>query len=329
MVADLKTIQPNDLDCEPSDWNYCKREVEAYQSGWLDDLPAGLAAPACYGVIEHPDGTCWIWLEDLKDTIGANWPLEHYGIVARHVGQFNGAYLCGKPLPDWPWLSSGWLRGYIAQSAPWIGPLREMLDHSQDYPLLRLWFPGDAGDQFFTLWEDRGLFFEALDHLPQTLCHLDLFRRNLFAGKTADGEDQTVAIDWAYAGRGAIGEELVPLVQASIGFFEVDLAQAPAFEEIVLDGYLAGLGDAGWRGDPRQVQLGYTAGSIRYRLCEIWRGLEIIQDKALQGGIEQMIGCPIDEVFDGWSQVGLFGDSRTYQARELMGVLELVPAAAS
>ena len=63
----LKTIQPNDLDCEPSAWNYCKREADAYQSGWLGDLPGGLAAPACYGVVEHLDGGVWVWLEEVVD----------------------------------------------------------------------------------------------------------------------------------------------------------------------------------------------------------------------------------------------------------------------
>jgi len=324
----LKTIQPNDLDCEPSTWNYCKREVDAYQSRWLDDLPGGLTAPRNFGVIEHPDGTCWIWLEDLTDAIGEQWPLEHYGIVARHVGQFNGAYLCGKPLPDWPWLSSGWLRSYIAQSAPWIEPLRQMLDHPQDHPLVRHWFPGDAGDKFFALWEDRSLFFDVLDSLPQTLCHLDVFRRNLFAGKTADGEDQTIALDWAYTGRGAIGEELVPLVQASIGFHEVDLDQAQAFEEIVFEGYLAGLGDAGWQGDPRLVRLGYTAASTRYRLNAVWRGMAIIQDETQQEWLAQLVGCPVEQAFDYWGQLGQLSASRTDQARELMAVLDLSNSAA-
>jgi hypothetical protein len=33
--------------------------------------------------------------------------------------------------------------------------------------------------------------------LPDTICHFDVFHRNLFARKTADGDDKTVMIDWA------------------------------------------------------------------------------------------------------------------------------------
>jgi hypothetical protein len=284
----------------------------------LDDLPGGLAAPRSFGVVEHSDGTCWMWLEDVTDEIGAHWPVEHYGVVARHAGQFNGTYLVDRPLPSWPWLSSGWLRAYIALSAPAMPLIRDSLDH----PLVRRAWPGDASKRLFRLWKERDLFLDALDRLPQTLCHLDLFRRNLFARKTADGDDwQTVAVDWAYAGRGAIGEELVPLVLASVAFREVNLAQAQALEDIVYEGYLEGLRDAGWRGDPRQVRLGYTAASLRYRYAELERVMAHILDESQHAWVEQVFGCPIEEVQDHWAQVGSLIDGLTDEARELMDVL--------
>jgi hypothetical protein len=51
-----------------------------------------------------------MWLEEVLEQIGQQWPLEQYGVVARHLGQFNGAYLVDGLLPNWPWLSLGWLR---------------------------------------------------------------------------------------------------------------------------------------------------------------------------------------------------------------------------
>ena len=314
----LKTLCPAADNTNVSGRNYYMREADAYQSRWLDDLPDGLAAPRSFGVTEHPDGTCWIWLEDVTDEIGPHWPLEHHGVVARHAGQFNGAYLVDRPLPSWPWQSSGWLREYVAESAPTIPLIRKSLDH----PLLRRGWPGDASDRLFRLWEERDLFLDALDRLPQTLCHLDLFRRNLFARKTADSDDyQTVALDWAYAGRGAIGEELVPLVLASVAFLEVDLGQAQVLEEIVFEGYLEGLCDAGWQGDPRQVRLGYTAASMRYRCGELDRAITLILDKTQHAWIEQVFGCSMEEVMDHWAQVGRVCDRLIDEARELMDVL--------
>jgi hypothetical protein len=313
----LKTLCPEGDNTHISAWNYYKREADAYQSGWLDDLPGGLAAPRCFGVVDHPGGTCWIWLEDVGEEIGWQWPLEQYGVAARHAGQFNGAYLVDRPLPSWSWLSSGWLRQYVAQSAPAIPLIRDSLDH----PLVRRAWPGDASERFFRLWEERDLFLDALDRLPQTLCHLDLFRRNLFARKTADGDDQTVVIDWAFAGRGAIGAELVPLVLASVAFNEVDFVQAQALEEIVFEGYLEGLRAAGWRGNPQQVRLGYTAASIRFRFAELNRAMDMILDESQHPFMEQVFGRSIEEIEDHWAQVGNLVDSLTDEARELMETL--------
>ena len=47
--------------------------------------------------------------------------------------------------------------------------------------------------------------YEALDALPQSICHQDLFPRNAFL-RVAGGAEQTVAIDWAFCGSAAIGE---------------------------------------------------------------------------------------------------------------------------
>jgi hypothetical protein len=314
----LKVLHPQVYGDDLSAWNYYKREVNAYQSGRLDDLPGGLAAPRSFGTVEHPDGTCWIWLEDVADEVGPRWPLEHYGVVARHLGQFNGAYLAGRPLPDWPWLSSGWLRQYVAHSAPAMAPLRDSLEH----PLVCRWIPGDASDRFFRLWAERDCYLDALDRLPQTLCHLDVFRRNLFARRTAGGDDQTVAVDWAYAGQGAIGEDLVPLVLASVYFFEVELDEAQPLEEIVFEGYLEGLRDAGWQGDPRLVRLGYTAAaSLRYTFAEIGRFLTMILDGRLHASAQQAMGRSIEEALDHRAQVACCFDCLADEARKLMDVL--------
>ncbi len=315
----LKTVYPEGDNTHISAWNYYKREADAYQSGWLDDLPAGLAAPRCFDVIEHQDGACWMWLEDVADEIGSHWPLEHYGLVARHAGQFNGAYLVDRPLPSWPWLSSGWLRHNTESCASALPLLRDSLDHA----LIRRWLSGDACDRYFRLWEERGIYLDALDRLPQTLCHIDIFRRNLFARRTAGGDPQTVAIDWAFAGRGALGEELVPLILGSVMFYEVGLDKAQALEEIAFEGYLEGLRDAGWRGDPRQVRLGYAAAaSLRYEFNDAGRWLAIVLNENLHPMILQMWGRPIEEVIDHMAQVGCLADRLADEARELIDALD-------
>ena len=191
-----------------------------------------------------------MWLAEVTDEIG-EWPLERYGLAARHLGQFNGAYLVGKQIPNQPWVSQGWLRGWVAR---W-DHTRDLFRRSLDHPLARRIYPGDTPERFFRLWEEHEFLFDALNRLPQTFCHLDAFRRNLFAVQSAEGNEQTSAIDWAFAGEGAVGEEIAPLVTASLVFLDVDVTHARELDNIVFNGYLNGLRDAGWRGDERQLRL--------------------------------------------------------------------------
>src|SRR5215210_4584431 len=94
---------------------YARRELLAYTSGLLDDLPGGLAAPRLLGVDERPGDVWLLWLEDVTDTAGRRWPLERYALAARHLGGFNGAYLTSRPMPDQSWLSREFLRGMTAE----------------------------------------------------------------------------------------------------------------------------------------------------------------------------------------------------------------------
>jgi hypothetical protein len=313
----LKILWPEGGSADASAWDYFKREADAYQSGWLDDLPGGLTAPRCFGVVDHPDGTCWIWLEEVAEYIGPQWPLEQYGLVARHVGRFNGAYLVDRPLPGWSWLSSNWLRHYVEQSAPAMEALRNALAR----PWARRWLPEKDSDPFFRLWAEREFYLEALDRLPQTICHFDIFRRNVFARKTADGDDQTVAIDWAFVGRGPLGADLSPLVWMSIGLGGVAEDKLQELEEIAFEGYLEGLHDVGWQGDPQRVRLGYTAAGTRYLFPEVGRWLALILDESLHAGAEQGFGLPVGETFDAVARMRRRLFSELDKARDLMGIL--------
>ncbi|MGD8465372.1 MAG: phosphotransferase [Anaerolineae bacterium] len=313
----LKILRSGVGSPDDSAWDYFKREADAYQSGWLADLPGGLAAPRCCGVFDQPDGGCWMWLEEVLEQIGQQWPLEQYGVVARHLGHFNGAYLLDRPLPGWSWLSSNWLRHYVEQSAPAMGPLR----NAQASLWGRRWLPEEDSDRFFHLWAERELYFDALDRLPQTICHFDIFRRNLFARKTEDGDDQTVIIDWAFVGRGPIGADLNPLVWMSIALGGVEMDKLQALEETVFESYLEGLREAGWQGDPQQVRLGYTAATVRYLFPEVGTWLTFILDESQHAAAVQRLGFPVRQAFDSVARLRrpLFG--RLDEARELMDIL--------
>jgi len=163
----------NDATDELIDW---RREALAYHSGLLDDLPGDLTAPRCYGV------------------------------AARHLGQFNGVYLAGRPLPTQPWLNRGFLRAWTADAArvTVIEPIAQA--ETWAHPLVRAAFPDPVVERLLRLHTEREDFLAVLERLPQTLSHLDAFPGNLLARRTAAGAEQTVALDWAFVGIAAVGE---------------------------------------------------------------------------------------------------------------------------
>lgn len=312
----LKVVGTTAAEDDPSETRYWKREVLAYQSGQLTDLPGGLASPRFFGGHEFSDKVVGLWLEDIADAVGSNWPLEQYGLVARHLGQFNGAYLGKQGLPAWPWLSQKWLRAHVAlQSASSADRFSQTLDD----PTVRRWFIDGDARRTLRLWEEREMFLDALDHLPQTLLHYDAFRRNLFARHEENGREQTVAVDWTYVGIGAIGEELVSLVHASLSFSEVAMAAAKQLEKICYEGYLEGLKEAGWQGDSRLVRLGYTAGSA---MCFGigYLGLEPPPED-FYPWIEQNLGLSINEAMVLWAELRHFLLELADEARTLMAAL--------
>ena len=236
----LKVVKPTKKAEDPTGIWYWKREASAYQSGLLHNLPGGhVSAPACVEVCERPDGSLWMWLEDIKDDIGTPWPVEQYAITARHLGQFNGAYLIGQAFPREPLIIQNWLRKYVEHAAPMI----EFIRNNPFHPIVMHMFPGDSVAQILSIWEERGSILHILENLPQVFCHQDAFKRNLFARR-----GQTIAIDWGYMGIAPVGTDLVPLVAGSIGLYEIPAERVKEMIRLCFEGYLQGLRDAGWKG---------------------------------------------------------------------------------
>jgi hypothetical protein len=239
----------------PSDWNYWKRELEAYQSGLLTRLPAGIAAPRCYGITQVGETDYQIWLEDVRETMPV-WSLERYGTSARHLGQFNGAYLSGYPLPlEHPWIGYG-------RTQEWLGfgeQFRESFPVHAQADVNRRWLSERSVKRVLKLWAQRHALANALKRLPRCLCHHDTHRGNLLARDPAPGQAQTVAIDWMQLGYGVVGQDIVPCIAANLLILKVDVSQASALDALAFAGYVEGLRESGWHGDRRLARLGYTA----------------------------------------------------------------------
>ena len=315
----LKVLGRSDANLDASGWGYWRREVDAYQSGLLNDLPADLHVPLCFGATEPTDGIVWLWLEDIQQG-QETWTLSDYQRVARQLGQFNGYYLNQQSLPTYPWLSRNWLRSWVEVNADAVTQLRQSLDERW---VQRLWHRSVA-EALLRMWDERDLYLHALEQLPQTLCHLDIFRRNLMRGASkSDGSRETVVLDWAFVGSAALGEELVPLTLANISFFEFNVFAGRELEEHVLTDYLDGLRDSGWSGDPQLVRLGYaSAAALRYGVGVLRVFMPGFLNEALHPNYEQVFGHPIYELYEGWGIVtSRFTLRLADEARDLMDKL--------
>jgi hypothetical protein len=299
---------------DPASTLYWQREALAYESGFLERLEGDLVSPRCFAIERPAAEKVWLWLDEVKDIYEAGWPLERYEVAARHLGAFNGRYLAQEAAPTAPWLSHHWLRAYLAQTAPVMANLAEFLHH----PLAQRFYPPQIAHAYMQLWQKREELLDALDRLPQTLCHRDAYRRNLFARRNQQGEEQTVAIDWAEVGDGALGEELVPLIVATAIFFEIDSADLQHLDQIAFSGYLAGLREAGWMGPANVVRLGYTAAAaLRFGLGLI-QFLPNFLDESQRDFFEKTFVHTREEMADDWIPIHHYLLALATEAQGLM-----------
>ncbi|HEU5086339.1 MAG TPA: phosphotransferase, partial [Roseiflexaceae bacterium] len=192
-------------------------------------------------------------------------------------------------------------------------------------PVTQLWYPADRKARTLRLLAQREIFLAILDRLPPVLCHNDAHRLNLLLRKQPDGQYQTVALDWAFAGRGAPGADTSELVMTSIFFLEYDPAQLADLATSVLDGYVAGLHDTGWDGDVRLVRLGYLASvALGFAISMPgWTGFMLGEEQ--RANTIQQFDRSADEIARAWVVLWEYAHTCADQARALMQELGFSP----
>ncbi|HEY0602937.1 MAG TPA: hypothetical protein VGD58_08495 [Herpetosiphonaceae bacterium] len=313
---------PAESSDDPSQPFYWQREPLAYQSGLLPNLPAGLAAPANFGSTERPDGQIWLWLEDLGAADETPWPLSRYGLAARHLGFFGAAGTSNRRAAPAAWLSRGIIKAWIADSAAQIERIQR--PGVWEHPLLRAAFPTPPTEQIVRLWNEQDRLCAALERLPGTICHHDLWRKNLFSRSTADGHAQTVAIDWELIGLGALGEDAANLFGVSLLNFDVEAEQALELEQIIFQEYLAGLHAACWDGDVQAVRAAFvTASALRCVFSTACWPVAIALDTSNRyiAETEARWKRPIDQIFRQWAAVTRLLLERAEEGRTLLRAL--------
>jgi hypothetical protein len=218
-----------------------RRELNAYRSGLADPNPVhGLRAPTLLAWNEDA-AEVEIWLEELHDVLGGEWPVERFGEAAWHIAAFD-AWTADQPLPPDFDSEDAWAERHgqpervgekltELDALRWSRGAKDVMDALGDDGFRRT-------EALIASTQDR---IERLAAYPQTPLHHDLVRSNLFA--LEDGG--TAAIDWENVGRGPLGVDLAPLVVGSVRRGEASSDDLGALERAVLDGYVAGLRDAG------------------------------------------------------------------------------------
>ncbi len=292
---------------DPDHWYYWRREVLAYRSGLPGSFVGGLRGPDCLGIFERADGAVALWLEDAgRGTPGTSWALEPYERAARHLGHAQGALARERPLRSEPWFTRHWLRDYLSQRDRQMGLLAD--DSAWAWPLVRDNLSRSLAGPLLRMRDDQALFLDALESLPRTVCHFDLHPANLFAV----GEE-TVLIDWAFVGVGALAEDPGVLVTDSVLDFHVEPALFDDLFAVVRRGYVDGLRRAGWSGPEQIVDLGMNA-TIAARYAWIAPALlgAVVAERSV------MNRRPIEEAVTCWARTVPFLLEHADRARALV-----------
>ena len=306
----LKILREPEEHQEPHDLFYWRREALAAESELLIRLPGSLTAVRYIALTEAP-GEAWIWMERVVETTGRQWTMDHFALVAGGIGELNGPYLTGTPLPASPWL----LRDLARQWTETLPPANAWTD-----PYVQAHFSALLQQRVMHLWSERTRFYAALAALPQVFSHFDLQRRNVMIRG-----DEIVALDWAWCGIGPVGGDLYSLIGSSCLLGEWDIARVIELEEATFTAYLGGLRRSGWNGDSRLVRLGYTAWMAVYfgLTCPTLVAYWMVPERQADAG--HLFGAGPDELSISWATLCNHALDLADEARDMMRELGLNP----
>jgi hypothetical protein len=239
---------------DPTHWNYWRREAEVYADRRLRTSleDTGLGLPLAE-VQEHSEGAS-LWLEDVTGVAGTGFSLADHVATATALGRWQGRP--GGPVPAWA--SQRFLRDYSTSRPADLSLVDD--DAAWDQSLVRATWPGDLRSGWQRLLAHREQLLTSMERLPRTLCHLDAWVSN--AIRRPSGE--VVLVDWAFAGDGAVGEDLGNYLPDAVFDLFWPAERLAELEAACFPAYLAGLREAGWSGSEEQARSGVVASCVKY-----------------------------------------------------------------
>jgi len=271
--------------------NYWKREFLAYREGLLTNLSPGIIAPRCYGAQEPGADLTWLWLEDVG-LVPARHTISDYARFAYHLGLFGAGYTGEGRVPGYPWLNRHMLHGWLDEWATLLDRFPVLMTH----PAVGAFLPAQNAQRLLELWKHREHLTAALDRLARTFCHHDAFGGNLV--RHASGK--TIALDWEFAGPGALGEDLGPLIGGSVAMFAVDATDIEDLSRTCLDAYREGLFDGRWRGEFDSVNRAFdTSAAMRFGVVwGAWLADLLSAPAGAKDSLEAFYHRPLPEIIE-------------------------------
>ncbi|MEF3353763.1 phosphotransferase [Paenibacillus sp. GYB006] len=258
----IKIVIADSTRDDPSHYNYWKREILAYESGLLDQLPGNLIAPECYEMEEKFDGTVWLWLEDMTGE-RANWKKENYAYAAAKLGEFHAAYVNEKSLPQHAWINKYWMRSWIRECDKYRNmPLRlEMNQMNLSNEVMNII------DKYEQFERKRNEYLIALESLPRTLSHQDFDEFNVLYPDKYQDEDKLAVIDWQFISISGVGEDLGRFLGLSMSRGNVPIDRLSEYRDLIFTSYIGGLRKNGWNGNEETARLGYL---LSFAFRSVW-----------------------------------------------------------
>jgi hypothetical protein len=236
--------------------HYWKREAEFFGSSLASEIDVGLCPPRCFAVQPISEDEIALWLEHIPHRTTL-WTDDQFYAAARKIGQFNGYWYGAENR-----LTGQWMNEQCGFIEPWFPLVDESLDtietRWESFREMGVSLDDAFLPQLRRAWLRCKANVQMYKSAPKTLCHFDAHQENLLWNE--ERRDHLVAIDWAYVGPGALGQEIVVMISQRTRSGQ-DLAPAWLcdFSEEVYGHYVEGLRQVGWAGSDDEVRVGYLA----------------------------------------------------------------------
>ena len=258
-----------------------QREYLMASSAYLHSLSSGVRPALCYAATERNSSERWIWMEDLKNAVQPPWSSSTFLDVARDLGKFNGQSSLAPPTEEWE--TTG-----LAAAMESLGISQRIANFetaASDAFISRMFGKSGAG-AIQNVLSKYSQVVDGLAGISQIVAHGDFHAGNMFPIVSNGVHEQTVAIDWAYSGMAALGEDAGNLIATAFRRYAfnmakldeigqqtrrygIDMVRSDELGQQVFDQYLEALLSINPDADVEDARTGFLAGFGYWALVKL------------------------------------------------------------